>query len=207
MKVGVAQINTTVGDFQGNRERILAAYREAVDGGAELVVTPEMAMTGYPPQDLIFRSGFVEENLEALRELAASIGAVPLVAGYVDKVTDSSGKPFEFVYAPEQKVNLGFFFGPFAGFTGSVEVTWRDRVSAPSFWNLIVNGDPTEARLDAYTLVTLAGSYDVAPGVQLFGRVENILDEDYQEIFGVEAAGVAAYGGIRVRLGDGADSP
>jgi vitamin B12 transporter len=52
--------------------------------------------------------------------------------------------------------------------------------------------------LDEYWLVTAAASYKVAPGVELYGRVENLLDEDYQEIFGFETAGVAAYAGVRI---------
>lgn len=56
-------------------------------------------------------------------------------------------------------------------------------------------------RLDSYTLVTLAGSYTLKPGMEVFGRVENLLDRDYQEVFGFESAGIAAYGGMRIRLG------
>ena len=52
--------------------------------------------------------------------------------------------------------------------------------------------------LDEYWLVTAAASYKVAPGVELYGRVENLLDDNYQEIFGFETAGVAAYAGVRI---------
>jgi vitamin B12 transporter len=51
--------------------------------------------------------------------------------------------------------------------------------------------------LDEYWLVTAAASYQVAPGVELFGRVENLLDQDYEEVFGYNSAGVAAYAGLR----------
>jgi vitamin B12 transporter len=57
--------------------------------------------------------------------------------------------------------------------------------------------------LDAYTLVNLAASYEVKPGVELFGRIENLLDTDYQEIYGFESAGLAAYGGVRFDFGGG----
>ena len=57
--------------------------------------------------------------------------------------------------------------------------------------------------LDAYTLVRLAASYEVKPGVEVFGRLENLLDQDYQEVFGFETAGLAAYAGVRVVLGSG----
>ncbi|MBT8036840.1 MAG: NAD+ synthase [Verrucomicrobiae bacterium] len=95
MKVGIAQINAVVGDFPGNAKRILAAYRECLEKGADLVVVPEMALVGYPPQDLIFKSEFVPKCLQALDYLADETGDVPLVVGYVDNCPDASvGKPF-----------------------------------------------------------------------------------------------------------------
>jgi NAD+ synthetase len=93
MKVGLAQINTTVGDLPGNYARILNAYREAVGNGAEIVLTPELAVTGYPPQDLVFKSRFVPLNLEILDRLHAEVGAAPLVTGFIDR-NDGPGAPF-----------------------------------------------------------------------------------------------------------------
>jgi NAD+ synthase (glutamine-hydrolysing) len=93
MKVGLAQINTTVGDLPGNHAKIIAAYREAVAAGADLVLTPELAVTGYPPQDLVFKSRFVPLNLEHLSQLHAEVGPVPLVTGYIDR-NDGPGAPF-----------------------------------------------------------------------------------------------------------------
>ncbi len=93
MKIGLAQINTTVGDLAGNRDRILAAYRDLVARGAELVLTPELALTGYPPQDLVFKSRFVPANLGVLAELENAVGDVPLVVGFID-VNHASGQPF-----------------------------------------------------------------------------------------------------------------
>lgn len=83
MKIGLAQINTTVGDLPGNFEKIVAAYQQAVEAGAELVLTPELAVPGYPPQDLVFKSRFVPANLEVLSRLQAAVGEVPLVVGFV----------------------------------------------------------------------------------------------------------------------------
>ena len=94
MQIGFAQINTTVGDIRSNQERIYSAYEKAVSSGAELVLTPELALTGYPPQDLIFKSGFVPETLESLNELHRAVGAVPLLVGYVDFNPGKTGKPF-----------------------------------------------------------------------------------------------------------------
>ena len=85
MKIGLAQINPTVGDLPGNFEKILAAYQQAVEAGAELVLTPELAVPGYPPLDLVFKSRFVPANLEIMGRLQAAVGDVPLVVGFVAK--------------------------------------------------------------------------------------------------------------------------
>ena len=94
MRVGFAQINTTVGDIETNARKILAAYQEASQQGAQLVITPELALTGYPPQDLVFKSGFVPQTLDQLRVLHERISAVPLLVGYVDFNPKKTGKPF-----------------------------------------------------------------------------------------------------------------
>ncbi|MDC0088111.1 NAD+ synthase [Akkermansiaceae bacterium] len=95
MKIGIAQLNAVVGDFPGNAKRILAAYRECLEQGAELVVVPELALVGYPPRDLLFKSQFVPKCLQALDYLADEVKDVPLVVGYVDQCPDDSvGKPF-----------------------------------------------------------------------------------------------------------------
>jgi NAD+ synthase (glutamine-hydrolysing) len=94
MRVGFAQINTTVGDIEPNARKILAAYRQASQQGAQLVITPELALTGYPPQDLVFKSGFVPQTLEQLRALHEQIDTVPLLVGYVDFSPKRTGKPF-----------------------------------------------------------------------------------------------------------------
>src|SRR5213592_3908159 len=93
MKIGFAQINPTVGDLRGNREQIARAYERLSAAGAELVLTPELAMTGYPPQDLVLKSRFVPENLELLQKLHARVGDAALLVGFVDR-NEGRGKPF-----------------------------------------------------------------------------------------------------------------
>ncbi len=93
MKIGFAQLNTTVGDLAGNHRKILAAYRSLVARGAELVLTPELAITGYPPQDLVFKSRFVPLNLATLETLHNEVGDVPLIVGFID-VNTGTGQPF-----------------------------------------------------------------------------------------------------------------
>src|SRR5437660_2738707 len=93
MKIGFAQINPTVGDLSGNFEKIISAYERLAAAGAELVLTPELAITGYPPQDLVFKSRFVPENLKVLEQLHGRVGKVPLLVGFVDR-NEGRGKPF-----------------------------------------------------------------------------------------------------------------
>jgi NAD+ synthase (glutamine-hydrolysing) len=86
MRIALGQINTTVGDLGGNVERILAAAKDAASAGADLVVYPELAVTGYPPEDLLFRGAFVSDNLDALDDLAARAVDLPaLLVGFVDR--------------------------------------------------------------------------------------------------------------------------
>lgn len=94
MKVGIGQLNPTIGDFTGNVESLRDAYRQCVEAGADLVVTPELAIPGYPPRDLVYRSGFVAGNLQALRSLARETGKVPLITGFVDFSREEAGAPF-----------------------------------------------------------------------------------------------------------------
>lgn len=93
MKIGFAQLNPTVGDLPGNFDKIVAAYERLAAARAELVITPELAITGYPPQDLVFKSRFVPQNLEVLGQLHERVGEVPLLVGFVDRNT-GRGKPF-----------------------------------------------------------------------------------------------------------------
>ncbi|MEA3187911.1 MAG: hypothetical protein QOD99_1741 [Chthoniobacter sp.] len=93
MKIGLAQLNSTVGDLAGNQEKILNAYRDATSRGAELVLTPELAITGYPPQDLVFKSQFVPLNLAIVEKLHAAVEDAPLVVGFVD-YNEGTGRPF-----------------------------------------------------------------------------------------------------------------
>ncbi len=93
MKIGFAQINPTVGDLRGNFEKIAAAYERLAAAGAELVITPELAIAGYPPQDLVFKSQFVPQNLEILEHLQALVQGAALLVGYVER-NDDRGKPF-----------------------------------------------------------------------------------------------------------------
>ncbi len=92
MKVALAQINPTVGDLAGNEAKIRAAYQRGVEAGAEMVLCPELSITGYPPRDLLLKKSFVARNLETLDRLAASTGKVGLMLGYVGKNESLPGR-------------------------------------------------------------------------------------------------------------------
>lgn len=93
MKIGFAQINPTVGDLNGNFEKIAGAYERLAAAGAELILTPELAITGYPPQDLVFKSQFVPQNLEVLERLQTRLRGAALLVGFVER-NQGRGKPF-----------------------------------------------------------------------------------------------------------------
>src|SRR5258707_14169632 len=84
MRIGLRQLNATVGAFDKNRARLEEAYREAVAKGAELVLAPELFLCGYPPRDLLLREDFISRGLECLEKLAGAVGAGPLISGYVE---------------------------------------------------------------------------------------------------------------------------
>jgi NAD+ synthase (glutamine-hydrolysing) len=93
MRIGLAQLNTTVGDLAGNRRKILDAYDKLVAQGAELIVFPELVVCGYPPRDLLFKRRFVPDCEESLREIAAHVGDIPAVIGSVEANTSGVGRP------------------------------------------------------------------------------------------------------------------
>jgi NAD+ synthase (glutamine-hydrolysing) len=82
MRIAIAQLNATVGDLAGNVERIVRFAEQALAGGAQLMVTPELALCGYPPEDLLLREDFLRANEAALQELAGRVPAITLVVGH-----------------------------------------------------------------------------------------------------------------------------
>jgi NAD+ synthase (glutamine-hydrolysing) len=85
MRIGLLQLNATIGAFDKNRARLEDAYHEAVAKGAELVLAPELFLCGYPPRDLLLRDDFIQRGLDCLDTLAKSVGAIPLITGCVDR--------------------------------------------------------------------------------------------------------------------------
>ena len=88
LRIAACQINTRVGALDHNVAAILAALRRAEDAGCDLAVFPELAITGYPPEDLLMRPGFVRASQEALAEVVAQVGDCVAVVGFVDAGRD-----------------------------------------------------------------------------------------------------------------------
>lgn len=82
IRIAAAQLNLVVGDIDGNSARILEAYESAANQSCDLVVFPELAITGYPPEDLLHRDAFIDEANEALRKIAAATGKCVAVVGF-----------------------------------------------------------------------------------------------------------------------------
>src|ERR1017187_938341 len=94
MKIALVQRNYTVGDLCGNAAKIAGAVREAGAAGADLVVTSELALTGYPPRDLLLRRSFVEASLQALEQLAHDLrSAPPVLVGIAEPNPAPEGRP------------------------------------------------------------------------------------------------------------------
>ena len=94
MKIGLAQINPVVGDIAANTKKILAFCARAHEQGANVVVFPELSITGYPPKDLLLKPSFIDDNLAAVERIAGAIGpGLTAIVGYADRNTADVGRP------------------------------------------------------------------------------------------------------------------
>ena len=108
LRVALAQINVTVGDLEGNTEKILAYMQQAYAAGSHIVCTPELALTGYPPEDLLLKPGFVAAQLRKLNELINASRDLPgltAVIGFVDRDHD--------IYNAAAIIHEGKLFGTY----------------------------------------------------------------------------------------------
>ncbi|HXB50323.1 MAG TPA: nitrilase-related carbon-nitrogen hydrolase, partial [Streptosporangiaceae bacterium] len=92
LRIGLAQVNATVGDLAGNSDKVIEWTMRAAEQGARIVVFPEMALTGYPVEDLALRKSFVDASIDALNRLAVDLAAegldgIAVVVGYLDRRT------------------------------------------------------------------------------------------------------------------------
>jgi len=88
IRIALAQVNPVVGDLAGNAAKVTAWTKKALGAGADLVSFPELCITGYPPEDLLFKSRFIDDNLAALKAVARSTGDITAVVGFVDRRKD-----------------------------------------------------------------------------------------------------------------------
>ena len=89
MRIGIAQLNSTVGDIEGNLALAIDAYEQLVGRGVDLIVYPELFLCGYPPRDLLMKENFLLDLSESLHSFASVTGPTPALIGYAEKSTDS----------------------------------------------------------------------------------------------------------------------
>ncbi len=88
LRIAMAQIDATVGDFNGNIEKITKGINTARDAGADIAVFPELSVTGYPPEDLLLKPEFLKENLKSLNKIAENTSRITVIVGFVDIQND-----------------------------------------------------------------------------------------------------------------------
>ncbi len=116
LRIGLCQINTTVGDIEGNTKKILDYIAKGKKMGADLLVFPEMAVTGYPPEDLLLMPKFIEANLRAVNKITKATTSITAIVGFVHKDGDifnsaallHNGKMID-VYSKTYLPNYGVF--------------------------------------------------------------------------------------------------
>ena len=114
MKIGIAQINSTVGDLTGNFDILRCAYDELSSDGADLVIFPELALSGYPPRDLLLKKRFGEDCAKKLNQFAKLTGACPALLGYPEKIN--------------LKQNRSYYNSAALCFDGEVQQVFRKRL-------------------------------------------------------------------------------
>jgi len=88
VRIALAQINPVVGDMEGNTEKIIHYVRRAEEVSADVVAFPELAVSGYPPEDLLLKPQFIKDNLEALRKIKEEVWGITAIVGFVDRKND-----------------------------------------------------------------------------------------------------------------------
>src|SRR5579864_8593103 len=86
--VALCQLDTTVGDISGNERRIIDNLERALDGGAQLILFPELALTGYPPEDLLLKEHFLADARAALERIAARTSDAAVLIGFPERADD-----------------------------------------------------------------------------------------------------------------------
>ena len=116
LRIALAQINSTVGDLSGNKRKICSYIKKARKYKADYAVFPELAVTGYPPEDLLLKPQFISDNIDAMNTLIAETKGITVVVGFVDRnhglynaAAVISGKKLIDVYHKRHLPNYGVF--------------------------------------------------------------------------------------------------
>src|SRR5438552_18958185 len=88
LRLAMAQINVVVGDVEGNAQKIIEWLDRARAAQADIVTCPELALTGYPPEDLLLKPQFIDANLSALDRIVAASRDITVITGFVDRQAD-----------------------------------------------------------------------------------------------------------------------
>ena len=175
--MAVSQLNPLVGDLKGNETKILADYTRAVGDNCDVVVFPELSVTGYPPEDLLLKNAFVRDNKDTLKRIAAATGECSAVVGFVDEKDGTlfnaaavcrNGR-IEFVYHKQLLPNYSVFdeeryfeAGPsvVSGTTAGVHVINDVTVGISICEDMWFADGPalTQSRAGAHVLLNLNGS-------------------------------------------------
>lgn len=171
LRIAVAQLNFSVGDITGNKNKILRYIKKAKDSNADIICFPELAITGYPPEDLLFNGSFIKENIKAINEIKKYCRSIIAVVGFADKQNDlfnaaaiiSNGKIID-IYYKHHLPNYGVFDEKRYFKKGSKTVVYQlDKTVfgvniCEDIW---IKGDPTKKQSllgDAQIIINISSS-------------------------------------------------
>jgi NAD+ synthase (glutamine-hydrolysing) len=179
LRIAIAQLNFSVGDIRGNTNKIVKYIKKARDNTADIVCFPELAVTGYPPEDLLLNGSFVKENIKALNEIKKHCGSITAVLGFADKQNDlfnaaaiiSNNKIVD-IYHKHHLPNYGVFdekrYFKKSSRTAVFELD-KIRFGINICEDIWVKGDPTRAQCligDAQLIINISSSPYHASKVQ-----------------------------------------
>ena len=150
LRVALAQLNLTVGDLSGNCRKILEALLRAKAWRVDLVVVPELAVTGYPPEDLLLKPSFVEDNLRLAHRLAPATRGLTALVGYANR--DAQGRLYNAAAV--------FSDGRFSSGTSGMRLVGHDRPHAMHTWLWSIETRSTHLHMGHLTRCFTAFSFD-----------------------------------------------